>query len=176
MTVPLDASLCLTAGHIFAFAGGEPMKESPEKAAECLNRSRIFTAVVVAPVSLYFLFRWPDWSWMYTVRNRPRRVVLVALAFGLLMGMNELGFRNAARLIRGDREGTAAIEGAATLSLPMLIGLIGIRRLMRIGTIEEFEAGEAQFTPFNLDFLASVSLAGIIAVVCALYVFVKNAR
>lgn len=176
MTVPLDASLCLTAGHIFAIAGGEPMKESPERAAACLNRSRIFTATVVAPASLYFLFRWPDWSWMYAVKTRPRRAVLVALAFGLLMGMNELGFRNAERLVTGGRESTAAIEGAATLSLPMLIGLIGIRRLLRIGTIEEYEAGEAKFTPFSLDFLASVSIIGMVAVVAALYVFVKNAR
>lgn len=175
MTVPLDASLCLTAGHIFAVAGAEPMKESPEKAAECLNRSRIFTATVVAPVSLCFLFRWPHWSWMYTVRNRPRRAALVALASGLLMCANELGYRNAARLIVGDRDRAAAKEGAATLSLPLLIGLVGIRRLLRLGTIEEFEAGEAKFTLFSLDFLASVSLAGLAAVAGALYVFVKNA-
>lgn len=176
MTVPLDASLCLTAGHIFAIAGAEQMKESPEKAAACLNRSRVFTAIVVAPVSLYFLFRWPHWSWMYTVRNRPRRAALVALAFGLLVGMNELGYRNAARLIKEDRDSTAAIEGAATLSLPMLIGLVGIHRVLRIGTIEEFEAGEAGFTLFNLDFLASISLAGIVAVAGALYIILKNAR
>jgi hypothetical protein len=152
------------------------MKESPEKAAECLNRSRIFTAAVVAPVSLYFLFRWPHWSWMYAVRNRPRRAALVALAFGLLMGMNELGFRNAARLIAGGRESTAAAEGAATLALPLLIGLIGVRRLLRLGTIEEFEAGTAGFTPFNLEFLSSISLAGVVAVAGALYVFMKNIR
>lgn len=176
MTVPLDASLCFTAGHIFAIAAADPIKKSPEKAAECLNRSRAFTALVVAPVSLYFLFRWPHWSWMYKVKNRPRRAGLVALTFGLLMGMNELGYRNAARLVSEGRDRTAAAEGAATLSLPMMIGLVGIRRLVRLGTIEEFEAGEARFTPFSLDFLASISVAGIAAVAGALYVFIKNTR
>ncbi len=176
MTVPLDASLCMTAGHIFAIAGAEPIKESPEEAAACLNRSRVFTAVVVAPISLYFLFRWPHWSWMYAIRKHPRNAFLVALAFSSLMAMNELGFRSAAWLIKGNHDRAAAAEGIATVSLPLLIGLAGVRRLLRLGTIEEYEDGVADFTPLNLDFLASISVSALAAVAGALYVFFKNAR
>ena len=111
---------------------------------------------------------------MYTVRKRPRSTALVALAYCLVVGMHELGYRNAARLIMRGHQRAAAIEGAATLSLPLLIGVAGIHRLLRLGTIEEFEAGEAKLTPVSPDFLASISLAGLVAVAGALYVFVKN--
>lgn len=174
MTVPLDASLSLTAGHIFALAGAEPMRADPEKAEACMRRSRFFAAAVVAPVSLYFLFRWPHWAWMYTVRRRPRFPLLVALAYCLVVGMHELGYRNAARLIAKDNERAAALECAASLALPFAIGLAGIRRLMRLGTMEEYEAGEAGLTPLRGDFLASISIAGLVAVAGALYIIYKN--
>lgn len=174
MTIPMDASINFTLGHVFAVAGSEAILEDPEKERACLRRGRLFTALVAAPVGVYFLVRWPDWAWMYIARERSRSPALAALGFGCYIVAHELGFRNAARLIKAGKTDKAAIQGLASLSLLALIAAFGWERFRWQGTTAEFEAGNAVDVFKSRDFHASMVVAGIIAITFAVLVIVRN--
>lgn len=174
MTIPLDSAISLTMGHAFAIAGGEAISQDPEMEKACLDRGRIFTALVTVPVGSYFLVRWPDWSWMYTVKKRSRSRLLGAIGLSMYLVANEIGFRNAARLIKAGKREEALLHAAGSLGLLSAISLVGFKRLHWIGTREQFEEGTAGSIFKSWQFIASMHLAGMIAVPPALYVLLRN--
>lgn len=173
MTIPMDSALSFTAGHVFAVAGAEAIAEDQEKEKECLNRGRLFTAMVTVPVGLYFLVRWPDWSWMY-FNERPRSPVLGAAGLSFYMLAHELGFRNAARLLRRGERGEALRQTAGALMLTVIMALVGLSRLRWIGTLEEYHEGTASDVFRDKSFLLSIVAAGALAALPALAVMARN--
>ena len=174
MTIPMDSALSVTAGHVFAVAGREAIREDPEKARACLRRSRLFQALVAVPVGVYFWLRWPDWSWMYVAGKRSRSPALAAVGLSVYMLGHELGYRNAARLIRAGRADDAVIQGAASLSLLALVSAGGWRRFRWQGTTADFEGGTATDVLYSRDFQVSMLLAGAVVAAAALAVIKKN--
>jgi len=175
MTVPLDSAMCFTAGHIFAIAAGEAIGRDVETEEACLNRGRLFTALVVVTVGFVFLRKWPEWSCMYFVRRRSRSKLLGAVGLAGYVVAHELGFRNAARSIKAGRMVSAYAHTAASLGLVGLIGIALFRRLHWLGTVEEFEndIGRSIFT--SPGFILTMAGSGAVVVPPALYVLARNA-
>lgn len=174
MTVPVDSAFCYAAGHLFALAGSDAMEEDPGREGECLWRGRLFTALAVVPVGLLFLARWPEWSWMYCAGRRSRSRLLGALGLSLYVVAHELGFRNAARLIRAGKTSRAHVQTALALGLAGLVSLAGAGRMMRLGTCEEFRDGTARVTFLSPGFWAAIVASGVLVVPAALEVVVRN--
>ena len=174
MTVPIDTTLCLAAGHAFAIAGADKIQKDPDKEVECLNRGRVYTAAVVVPVGAYFLIRWPDWSWAYTMKKGSRSKLLGALGLAGYLAAHEAGFRSAARSIREGRMDRALMGLAGSALLATLVTFGGFRRLHWLGTREEFESGTAKSIFRSPDFILSMLGAGAAAAPGAVYVIAKN--
>jgi hypothetical protein len=172
----MDTAMSLTAGHVFAIAASEHIEKGDrEQEQVCAWRARIFAALVTVPMGLYFLVRWPDWSWMYFNRKHPNSKLLGALGLAGYIGASELGYRNAVRLIRSNRKWAALLSAAASVLLTVMIGILGLGRLSRIGTCEQFEQGKARSILFKPSFHASMITAGAIAVPVGIHFAVRNA-
>jgi hypothetical protein len=89
---------------------------------------------------------------------------------------NELGFRNAARLLREGRKQDAYKATAASLAPLMLLSVVGAKRLLLLGTREEYRSGEAKLVLRNKGFLLTLFSVGALAGPPALAVLVKNFR
>lgn len=174
MTIPADTCISFTAGHVFAVASAEAIEAGGAAEQECIERSRKFTALVTVPVGLYFLLRWPDWSWMYLTGEGSRNRLTGLLGVCAYLVANELGFRDAARLIKKGRREDALMATVASGGLLGLLSVLGARRLLLIGTKEEFKNGEATLALKHRGFLKSIVASGAFAGVPAAVVIAKN--
>ena len=143
MTVPMDCTISYTAGTLFAVASRSAIEQSSELESESLARGRLFTALVTIPIGIYFLSRWPDWSWMYTAGNRGRSPLLGAAGMAGYFASHEAGFRLGARLVRSGKTRWAAANAVLSFIGFIAIVVFGWNRFRWQGTFEEYREGTA---------------------------------
>ena len=145
MTVPLDMGLTFGIGMTFGIAGDEEVKK-----AECATKTGAFrkgllynTFVALGIAAILYKIS-PDWMLMYyTDHEKIPKPVKLGL-FSLYNLMYVLGFI-AVRKLEAKREGLSRVAYACCMIMVNLYTLISIKRLLRVGTIEEFRNGEATF-------------------------------
>lgn len=143
MTVPMDCSISYCAGNIFAVAAKDSITEEPEKVNTALNRGRLFTLLVTIPIGLYFMVRWPDWSWTYAAGRHSRSRIAGVLGLATYLASHEVGFRNAARLVEAGKANRAMAHAAAGFLAFCSVVAFGWSRFRWLGTREEYERGNA---------------------------------
>lgn len=153
MTVPMDCTISYTAGTLFAVSSADALRSDPQRAARSLRRGRIFSAMVTLPIGIYFLFRWPDWSWMYLAREHSRSKVLGAAGLGGYLLSHEIGYRQAARLVRAHHAGRALALSAISLAFFFMIVIAGWKRFRWQGDTRQFETGTARDALLAADFV-----------------------
>lgn len=176
MTIPADAFISFTAGHVFAMASSNAIEHDREDERACLERSRLFTALVTVPISTLFVFLWPDWSWMYLTGDKAKNRLTGVFGVWSCLIANELGFRNAARLIRQGKKKDALTATAVSVAPLMVLSVIGAKRLLLLGTREDYVNGEATLVLRHKGFLFTLFSAGALAGPPALAVLAKNFR
>lgn len=175
MTIPMDTALSFTAGHVFAIAAQESIEQGNEEEEKvCAWRARLFTALVVVPIGLYFLWRWPDWSYMYFNGRYSRSRVLGALGLSCYIVAGELGYQNASRLIKSGNKVAAHASTVAAAMMTVLITLLGFDRLRWIGTIEDYRAGTAKDAFLKPGFHLALIGSGALVVPLAIHVIACN--
>jgi len=180
MTVPMDCTISYTAGSVFALASGTPLKENPELEAEALRRGRLFTALVTVPIGIYFLKRWPDWSWMYLPGKHGRSPFLGVAGIFYYLASHEAGFRLGARLVKSGRTRWATASAVFSFIVFIAIILFGWNRFRWLGTIEEYREGKAVdclvYPGFVISLGTSTVVFFLVAVIVSMLDYLSGKR
>ena len=96
------------------------------------------------PPAIYFYFAYPDWCLMYWLDSRYLSLPLVFSLYALYYLFITLGFSLSSFLERY-RKGISLKVVGWTLLLFLLFSLLTFKRLLFVGTIEQFRAGTLPF-------------------------------
>ena len=174
MTVPMDCTISYTAGTVFAVASKGALEKGPELESDALNRGRLFTALVTVPIGLYFLGKWPDWSWMYLVGGRGRSRALGAVGMSGYLVSHEIGFRLGARLVKSGNSRWAVVNAALSFIGFIAIVIFGWNRFRWQGTFEEYTDGTAVDGLVNPEFIIPLGAGRVLFFIVAVLVAFLN--
>lgn len=135
-----------------------------------LLRGLALQSLILTPIILFFMIRFPDWEWNYLFdaeafffRDHPRLApLLLALIASALTASYLLGFAVAERLMRGGRTKAVIALLAGTGGLVGLIMAVMWKQTLFIGTRAEWLAGEAPLIFTVPDFLIAQTAAGVL--------------
>lgn len=135
-----------------------------------LLRGLVLQSLVLTPIILFFMIRFPDWEWNYLFdaksfffRDHPRLApLLLALIASVLTASYLIGFVVAERLMRGGRTKAVIALLAGTGGLVGLIMAVMWKQTLFIGTRAEWLANEAPLIFTVPDFLIAQTAAGIL--------------
>ncbi len=131
----------------------------------------ILQTVILSPVILFFMIRFPDWEWNYlfdaqTFFFGEGRAVVGATWLAIIMALLNLtfiaGFKLAGWLVDSKQHKQLLFLLAGILSLIGLTMLAMLQRALYIGTLEEFQTGQAQLIFVTRDFLLAQGIAVIL--------------
>jgi len=142
--IPLDLLLVTWLGFLFGWCARERLKVDGPWAQPAVSLVLLYGGIVVVPASLYFYLVHPAWSWLYLLDGAE---VPTRGAFGLAPGRPGIvlaGFYGAGRFGGGGREFHLRLARPASAVILALLVLIVRRRLLHVGTFEQFHDGRAQ--------------------------------
>ena len=132
-------------------------------------RGLVVQAMVLCPLIVYFMVRFPDWEWNYFFDAQrfffdspgPVGEVVFALAVVAINGSFVGGFRLAERWIeRGNERGVWRMIGATGV----LIGAIMValyKQTLYLGTLAQWQAGEAPLILTVGEFYVAMAVAAV---------------
>jgi hypothetical protein len=169
LPIPLELSLALLLGTIFAAAARSQFKAGQSPWGRELYAVLLFEGIIAWPVAIYFLLVHPDWSWLYLVD--PNRLswaisalVLVAHAV-LLVG----GYLAGYALVHGRRERELGIAMAVFAGAVLIATVLCRGRVLASGTFAEYHAGYAA-SMFERKLVWSLGATGLAVVTAAVIV------
>lgn len=167
MTIPFNLLLCLLLGLTFAACARTQLQGGAQPWRRELLLVLSFALLTVLPLSSYYYWLYPDWSWMYLVApaRLPAGIGLAVVV--VTTGMAPVGFILGWTLLRALRErGPQAVFGlCGALSMALVLVLVlGHRRLSVLGGYDDFQSWPLQGpllrplfrTKLGLSFLGTV--------------------
>lgn len=175
MTVPLDLGLTTGIGMVFSMAAEEKLAELDKESllkSKPFRMGMAFNTVVGVGIAAWCYRLAPDWMLMYYADHRRfPRAVQVGM-FGLYPLTYTLGFLLAPQLARA-KKGRDRKAFAGVIAYELSYILLSLRRLLNVGTMQEFEEGEAR-SIFKTS-LAPILILGIPLAVPALFYTARKA-
>jgi hypothetical protein len=149
-----------------------------------LLRGLAVQSLVLTPIILYFMLRFPDWEWNYLFDaeafffgDHPRLApLLLALIVSALTASYLAGFALAERLLRGGSTRPVLALLAGTGTLVGLIMAVMWRQTLFIGTRAEWLAGDAPLIFTVPDFLMAQTAAGALLAPAIVWIVWKARR
>jgi len=147
--VLFDISFSFVAAGALAWRTGGSRPELP----------LVITGVGIAPVGLVFLERYPDWDWQYLVDPAELSTVTPAI-FVAALGIAAL----VGHWVGSHRPRWLAAAAAAF----GVFCLVTLPRTLHVGTISEWESGNAPFLPWDFIVFAVpwLTFAGVVIAAC----------
>jgi hypothetical protein len=175
MTVPMDCAISYTAGSVFAICASRAGGEGPvDTSRASLNRGRIFTLLVTIPIGLYYMLRWPDWSWMYLSERLAGSRLACSAGLLTYLVSHEVGYRHARRLVSSGKARRAAFFAATSFASFFVIVIAGWHRFRCLGTFEDFHRGQSDDFFKRLDSFGALGLGITVFFIAALAVSYYN--
>lgn len=175
MTVPLDLGLCTWMGMSFSLAAKDAldgMGEEPLLASKPYLAGLAFSTAVGTGIAAWCYREAPDWMLMYYADHEDIPPAVQVGMFGIYPLMYTFGFLFAHQLEKKRRGlGWAAWAGNFAFSLTYI--LVSMKRLLVVGTTEEYKRGEAR-SIFKTP-LAPVLSVGLPGAFPALYYCARKA-
>lgn len=137
-----------------------------------LLRGMLLQSLVLTPVILFFMVRYPDWEWNYLFDARAFffddgigvGAPLLALIAAAITASHWLGFRVVEALLQ---TGRIRIAGQLLVTVGILVGAVMAwmwEQTLWVGTLAEWQAGEATLIFLEPGFLAAQTVAGLLLV------------
>lgn len=170
--ITIDAPISFMIGGALALAGKAPNSDRIAGRDVLLLRVLLFQGVVLTPLILYFMVRFPDWEWNYMFDAgsyffaggvvSARAALTLALIAAALHASCYAGFRVVEGLVA---RGKAKIAWRVIVATAVLIGAImaGMyRQTLHLGSYAEFQAGRAPLAFTVPEFLLVQAVAGVL--------------
>lgn len=157
--ITIDAPISFLLGSGLAYAAAKKQNSNRD---EVFLKGFILQSCVLSPVILFFMIRFADWEWNYLFNanefffgkdNLGIGATSIAILIALLNATYILGFKFSSKLIEQGKEKQVVTMLAGTLALIALIMLIMFKQTLHIGTLAEFQNGEAGLIFLNIEFL-----------------------
>lgn len=136
-----------------------------------LLRGMLLQSLVVSPIILYFLLRFPDWEWHYLFDARRFFFESTSPSLGLLLIVLLLAALNfsfyfgftlvEARLKQGRLFAAAGLLGGVGLFVLTIVILL-LDRTLHLGTYAQYQAGNATLIFMHIEFLFVMAVAGLL--------------
>ncbi|UCD84063.1 MAG: hypothetical protein JSU92_12370 [Deltaproteobacteria bacterium] len=174
-TVPIDIFTSLFLGALFALTGARPLKSTESTFRHrYFFRAVLFQLFVFVPIGIYLIYYFTAWSWMYFINPQAHSIwwsVLAICGYFLFM---VLGFILAQYFIKKDQIGAArGVMVVGVLGI-LCFYLLPIRRLLVVGTYEEYVSGDAISIYRDLHWTVSMIVIGIYFGLPLFYIIRKN--
>ncbi|MBI4576509.1 MAG: hypothetical protein HY722_09640 [Planctomycetes bacterium] len=134
-TVPMDVFLNLASGAGLALAAGGPSRRG-------MAVTLVFHLGVFVPLGAFLALRFPDWSWMYLL-DAAAMPWTVPVALALYASSGLAGYLAGARLLGAARRRAALGFVAGGLAGSAMVGVVGMDRLLHVGTLAEWQSSTA---------------------------------
>ncbi|MBN2028255.1 MAG: hypothetical protein JW854_16010 [Actinobacteria bacterium] len=176
MTVPYDLVTNTWLGMTFSLAAMDRLEEMDNGESVLGTKPYLHGLAYAATVGMgiagicYKLA--PDWMWMYYTDHEKVPLFIELYTFGLYPAMYTLGFLLAPQLER-KKKGLGRVAWAANLAGVLGLMLATRKRVIKVGTTEEYENGNAR--SIIRSPLAPILAVGMPSAVPALYYFAKKA-
>jgi hypothetical protein len=175
MTVPLDLGLTTGVGMAFSMAAEELLQEMDKESmlkSKPFRVGMIFNTIVGVGIAAWCYKLAPDWMLMYYADHRRLPKSVQVGMFGLYQLTYTFGFLLAPQLSRMKKDlDKKAFAGVLAYEVAYI--LLSMKRLLNVGTTQEFEEGNAQ-SIFNTP-LARILGPGIPFAIPALFYTAKKA-
>jgi hypothetical protein len=176
MTVPLDLGINTWIGMSFSLAAQDKLedleKDSSILATRPYRDGLAFAATVGMGIAGLCYKVAPDWMLMYYADHNDIPAGVQAGMFGLYPAMYTLGFL-LARQLEKKRKSLGWVAWGANFMGVLGFTLVSLNRLLKVGTTEEYQKGEAK--SIFKSALAPILLTGMPSAFPALYYFAKRA-
>jgi len=169
--ITIDAPISFLLGSGLAYAASK--KENPDMPG-VFFKGFILQTCVLTPVILFFMLRFADWEWNYMFNaqafffgeeNPGLGATAIAVIAGLLNLTYILGFKFAEKATEQGKDKQVLMVLGGTGAAVLVTMLIMVDQTLHIGTLAEFNNGEAGLIFLNPSFLIAQTSAGILLAV-----------
>ena len=172
--ITIDAPISLLVGAGLALATRDSETHTIKDRNATFLKGLAMQSIILSPVILFFMIRFPDWEWNYMFNarefffgdgNSAVGVAVLATVMALLNISFIAGFMLAEKLIQKQKlMGVFALLGVASA---LIVGLIlsMLDQTINLGTLAEYQAGAASFILTNVEFLGAQAIAGTLLVI-----------
>ena len=167
--ITVDAPVSFLLGGAIALLTQMDAQPNDPKRNKVLMQGIMLQSMVVSPLILFFLLRFPDWEWHYLFNAREFFFSEDTLFFGvlciialmaLLNGAFYLGFVLVERYLLKDQLLSALkLLGAVALGSVTIIVIL-IEQTLYLGTYEEFQSQQAPLIFESWEFVSVMVAAG----------------
>jgi len=156
-----DTIMCFALGQVIAWFGSTGLSAYDGPGGRRLGWAAAFAVVGWIPVSIYFILVHPAWSYAYAVPDGALNGSLIALALIAQFCVLMFGYFWAGDLLRQGSIPAALLLLLAGGVAYLLALTIPWEVLGRIGTYEEFQAGEAKVLWRSVRLFFELGLSGV---------------
>jgi len=168
--ITVDAPISFLVGGAIALACRSATGDKIRDRDRTLVHGLILQSVVLTPVILFFMLRFPDWEWNYMLDARrfflednPSLGIMLVVILVAVMNLSYLlGFYLTEKMIKKDQL-LQPISLLVLVSISMLVVMLSMSdQALHIGTLEEYRSGTAPLIFFSPQFLIAQSIAGVL--------------
>lgn len=178
----MDFNISFVLGLAFALTAGPALKREAGIMNRYFWRAVCFQLLVMVPIGIYLVVRWPDWSWMYIIdpSEHPNQMwVGLFCATAGYMAALLAGYISGYLCIRINEESVARL--LMTLGIIGLIAATFLPYLPRpgilwLGTTEQFRFGGAKLAITDPAWVVSFAVIGVYFFVPFLILLRKNRK
>lgn len=168
--ITVDGPISFFVGGAIALACRSATGDKVRDRDRTLFHGFILQTVVLTPVILFFMLRFPDWEWNYFFNAKEFffgedssfGIWIIVIVMALMNLSYLLGFYITEKMIKKDQFIQPVVMLASVLILMGVIMLSMIDQSLHIGTLEEYQNEEATLIFFNLSFLFAQTLAVVL--------------
>ncbi len=176
-TIPMDYFINLLTGSVIALAAWDEIRQAESIfATRSFKQAFLFGLLVFLPIGYFLAFTFTGWSWMYFIDPSRYSLLVTFLCVTGYLPALLVGYILTAWLIRMDG-GALAFGPAAVGFLGFLFFLtVPYKRLLYLGSYQQFVTQTAPSIFTNVFFLASMGIIGIYYFVPLIYILYTNMK
>jgi len=178
----MDFNISFVLGLAFALTAGPALKREAGIMNRYFWRAVLYQLLVMVPIGIYLVVRWPDWSWMYIIdpSAHPNQM-WAGLCCATVGYMSALlaGYISGYLCIRINEESVAKLLmalGIIGLVLATFLPYLPRPGILWLGTTSEFRAGGAKLAVSDPAWVISFVIIGVYFFVPLAYLVRKNRK
>ena len=168
--ITVDGPISFLVGGAVAYACRSATGDKVRDRDRTLTNGLILQSVVLTPVILFFMLRFPDWEWNYMLNaqalflddNPGFGIMLIAVIVAVMNLSYLLGFYVTENMIKKEQ----TLQPIAMLvSVVVFMGavmFVMMDEALHIGTLAEYESGDAPLIFFKFEFLLAQTVAVVL--------------
>jgi len=168
--ITVDGPISFFVGGAVALACRSATGDKVRDRDRTLFNGFLLQTVVLTPVILFFMLRFPDWEWNYFFNAKEFffggdssfGIWIIAIIIALMNLSYVAGFFITEKMIKKDQVVQPILMLGSVLILMGYIMLSMIDQSLHIGTLEEYQSGEASLIFFSPSFLFAQTVAVVL--------------